>query len=65
TEETTCGNGLVGLENGEITVCCDSACGQCGGPGCGDVSGLSVDDCCVDAIEENGQLCSETNSAPC
>lgn len=65
TTETTCSNGLVGLENGEITVCCDADCGQCGGEGCGDISGLSVDDCCADIIVENGQLCSETDAAPC
>lgn len=65
TSNTTCSNGLVGLENGDGTVCCVSGCEPCGGSKCAGTPGLSSDDCCAGTIEANGQLCSDTNAAPC
>eukprot|EP00904_Undaria_pinnatifida_P003197 jgi/Undpi1/12879/HiC_scaffold_7.g02546.m2 len=67
-EQTSCSNGLIGLENDGGTVCCHFLCDQCGGPGCGSPDlavFLSADDCCVSNILENGQLCSVTESSPC
>ncbi|CAM9821581.1 unnamed protein product [Pylaiella littoralis] len=61
----TCSNGLAGIEDADGTVCCDAACGQCGGDGCGDVAGFSDADCCSATIEGSGELCSIALAAPC
>ncbi|CAN0441619.1 unnamed protein product, partial [Hapterophycus canaliculatus] len=61
----TCSNGLPGYEDPVNLICCDPACGLCGGTGCGDVPGLSGAECCSAEIELSGQLCSVTGSAPC
>lgn len=60
---STCSNGLAGIESSD--VCCDAACGQCGGAGCGNIPGLEASDCCSSTIAATGQLCSVTNVAPC
>ncbi|CAM9361846.1 unnamed protein product [Ascophyllum nodosum] len=65
TSNSTCSNGLSGFEDTVNFVCCDVACGLCGGPGCGNVPGLSGDDCCSGTIATNGTLCSVTGAAPC
>lgn len=44
-EGQTCNNGLVGVQNGDI--CCDAACGTCGGSGCADLLGGRVSSCLV------------------
>ncbi|CAN0241840.1 unnamed protein product [Pylaiella littoralis] len=59
----TCDNGLQGVANKD--VCCVLECGQCGGPGCSSIAGLTGDDCCTANIETNGELCSATGAAPC
>lgn len=61
--DSVCSNGLAGIEAHE--VCCELSCGLCGGVGCGNVPGLSGDQCCVSIIEETGDLCSMTGAAPC
>lgn len=58
-----CSNGLPGIEAQE--VCCDAACGTCGGAECGNQFGLTGADCCIAEIEATGQLCSVTGAAPC
>ncbi|CAM9402588.1 unnamed protein product [Laminaria digitata] len=60
---STCSNGLSGIEDNE--ACCLAACGQCGGTGCGSISGLAASDCCSSTIAASGTLCSVTNAAPC
>eukprot|EP00752_Nemacystus_decipiens_P010756 g9573.t1 len=62
---TTCSNGLAGIEDPVNLICCDAACGQCGGAGCGSIPGLTGLDCCSDEIEATAELCSVTNAAPC
>ena len=59
---TTCSNGLVGLENNMGTVCCVLGCDPCGGAGCATNNTLGGSNCCAGEISE---LCSVTNSAPC
>lgn len=61
----TCSNGVEGVEDGDGLVCCNPACGVCGGSDCGGDPGLSIGDCCVGVIVENAQFCSVTESAPC
>ena len=61
--DTTCSNGLAGIESGE--VCCDAACGVCGGATCGNLPGLTGADCCIGEIETAAELCSVKGSAPC
>lgn len=61
--DSVCSNGLVGIEADE--VCCELSCGVCGGVGCGNVPGLTGDQCCVATIEATGDLCSMTGAAPC
>lgn len=58
----TCSNGLPGVER--ASICCVAECGTCGGKGCQDREG-GADACCTNAIRESGDVCSETNSAPC
>lgn len=62
---STCSNGLAGVEDTLTDICCTAACGQCGGEGCGSIPGLSNTDCCSATIEATGSLCSVTGSAPC
>ena len=62
---STCSNGLAGFEDTVNLVCCDVACGLCGGPGCGNVVGLTGNDCCSETIANNGTLCSVAGEAPC
>lgn len=62
---STCSNGLTGIEDEVNGACCVAACGTCGGEGCGNIPGLSGDDCCSTIITSNGTLCSVSNSAPC
>ncbi|CAB1109038.1 unnamed protein product [Ectocarpus sp. CCAP 1310/34] len=62
---TTCSNGIVGIEDPVNLICCDAACGLCGGPGCGNVTGLTGLDCCSEEIAVVNDLCSVTNEAPC
>ncbi|CAN0485327.1 unnamed protein product, partial [Scytosiphon promiscuus] len=38
--EDTCSNGVQGIQNGN--VCCDGACGECGGMGCSGLPGGTV-----------------------
>lgn len=63
SSNTTCRNGIVGLENPGGDVCCVLGCDPCGGDGCAtNTTGLSGSDCCAGKISQN---CSVTNSAPC
>ncbi|CAM9220243.1 unnamed protein product, partial [Sphacelaria rigidula] len=62
--DSTCSNGIQGVDNGS-GVCCRVNCGFCGGQGCGAVSGTNgASDCCPDTIieESGGAFCGE---APC
>ena len=66
TTGETCSNGFPGIET--RGVCCASGCPQCGGSGCGSQAqrvGLSASDCCVGRITSAGELCSDTETAPC
>ncbi|TNE83914.1 MAG: hypothetical protein EP330_31200 [Deltaproteobacteria bacterium] len=51
----------AGIANG--LACCDSACGTCGGTGCGSLPGGSGA-CCVGSIVTSGVSC-DVASAPC
>ncbi|CAM9694516.1 unnamed protein product [Pylaiella littoralis] len=62
--DTTCSNGLPGVESDNL-ICCVAACGTCGGQNCGDVAGFTGDDCCIENIEANNELCSDKGFAPC
>lgn len=62
---TTCSNGLEGVQDSEGIVCCNPACGVCGGSECGGNPGLSTGDCCVGTILTSGESCNVTESAPC
>lgn len=55
-----CSNGLEGVENVTIGVCCDGDCDICGDTGC-----IESVDCCASTIEASGSLCSVTGEAPC
>ena len=55
------GSACSGITNGDI--CCSSACGACGGTGCGDRPGGSAE-CCAGPIRESGVGCSG-NEPPC
>lgn len=61
--DTTCSNGFAGVDNG--LICCDAACGVCGGATCGSIPGLTGADCCLTEISEANELCSVKGSAPC
>eukprot|EP00903_Cladosiphon_okamuranus_P006298 g6176.t1 len=61
--ESTCSNGFPGVETD--LICCDAACGICGGDTCGNVPGLTGADCCLTEISEANELCSVKGSAPC
>eukprot|EP00903_Cladosiphon_okamuranus_P021365 g19635.t1 len=54
-----CSNGLDGYETAD--VCCPLSCGKCGGAGCSKLG----EGCCTRRVKESGDLCSETNAAPC
>ena len=45
------------------SVCCHSACGQCGGSGCGSLPGGASACCSTNILNDN--LSCETNPAPC
>ena len=62
TSNSTCSNGLVGVENNMGTVCCVLGCDPCGGDGCATNNTMVASNCCAGEISE---LCSVTNSAPC
>ncbi|CAM9887726.1 unnamed protein product, partial [Pylaiella littoralis] len=63
SEDEVCSNGYAGIENGRS--CCLLACGQCGGIGCSSIDDLTGNDCCPSNIQQNGDRCSQTDSAPC
>ncbi|CAM9985894.1 unnamed protein product [Ectocarpus sp. 6 AP-2014] len=54
--------GDAGILNDD--VCCEAACGTCGGPGCTERPG-GDDACCVGDIRDNGEKCIEKGAAPC
>lgn len=62
----TCYNGLQGIQtdNNNGLICCDGACGACGGGGCGRLPGGS-DNCCTGPISTDGTVCSVAMAAPC
>eukprot|EP00752_Nemacystus_decipiens_P008459 g7561.t1 len=46
--------------------CCSDGCGTCGGSDCGNRGGgLTGDDCCQSDILKVGNVCSDTQNAPC
>lgn len=63
-----CSNGVPGFENIGGDVCCNLACSQCGGAGCGDgdaAEGAGRFDCCVGPILFTGNYCDDIVAAPC
>ncbi|CAM9751774.1 unnamed protein product [Ascophyllum nodosum] len=62
TIASTCSNGFLGIQTGD--VCCSIECGRCGGSGCGDLPGGN-DFCCTGRISTSGSPCSEVDEAPC
>ncbi|CAM9966281.1 unnamed protein product, partial [Hapterophycus canaliculatus] len=59
-----CSNGIPGIQSG--SACCLTACGGCGGLGCGLFGGrLGPAACCQIEIEDAGELCSVAMEAPC
>lgn len=60
---TVCSNDLPGVE--AKGVCCKAGCGECGGPNCGQVPGLTGDDCCTSTIQNSNVTCSQAGAAPC
>lgn len=63
---STCDNGLTGIQDPETDVCCPLICGEsCGGVGCGSIPGVDASDCCATNITDSGMRCSETVGPPC
>ncbi|CAM9722429.1 unnamed protein product, partial [Laminaria digitata] len=60
--EGQCANGVAGVQRDDI--CCDLACGECGGGGCGQRPGGNTN-CCTNRIRDSGLTCSATSMAPC
>lgn len=65
TAAQECSDGTLGVESGSFDVCCVAACGTCGGSGCGNITGLTAQDCCVEEISLNGTFCVDSSTAPC
>lgn len=66
SNDSTCDNGLTGVQDPDTDVCCPLICGDaCGGEGCGSIAGASSGDCCAADIMAAGVLCSDSGSAPC
>lgn len=62
---TTCEIFEEGIYHKATNVCCDNACGSCGGSGCGSLPGGSAN-CCTGSIQDSGQWCLQDGvSAPC
>lgn len=58
-----CTGGYPGHEAGG--VCCFEGCGTCGGSGCSDIEDTRGDeDCCINAIRENGIICGVNRAIP-
>ncbi|CAM9635574.1 unnamed protein product [Pylaiella littoralis] len=63
-EQSTCSNGLPGVQNG--AACCKEFCGQCGGVGCGVIPGTNgSENCCASTVLESNLLCGNGVEAPC
>lgn len=61
---STCPNGLAGVA--DASVCCSEECGQCGGSGCGSITGTGgPSSCCAATILASGVSCDQTGQAPC
>eukprot|EP00903_Cladosiphon_okamuranus_P016037 g14807.t2 len=53
-----------GVQKGQY--CCSDGCGTCGGSGCSSRGGgLTGEDCCQSDILKKGNVCSDTQNAPC
>lgn len=65
-DNTTCDNGLTGVQDPDTDVCCPLECGtQCGGDGCGQVPGVDASQCCAASIIASGVVCSDVVGPPC
>eukprot|EP00903_Cladosiphon_okamuranus_P005863 g5800.t1 len=65
---TMCSNGVPGVESYNGKACCHAGCGPvCGGIGCSRFGEPPLDahDCCASEIVDEGDLCSDTRTAPC
>ncbi|CAM9469864.1 unnamed protein product [Sphacelaria rigidula] len=66
SSNSTCDNGLTGVQDPSSDVCCPIVCGdECGGEGCGTIVGTSPSDCCYQSIIDSGRDCAVTMEAPC
>ena len=69
-EQPECSNGIIGFEgtNDNGSACCPLGCTKCGGAGCGKIGAaedLGNEDCCINGVLKNQDLCSATGTAPC
>lgn len=65
-DDSTCDNGLTGVQDPNTDVCCPLVCGDaCGGEGCGSIAGVDASQCCATNIIAAGASCADTNVAPC
>lgn len=63
---STCDNGMTGVQDSDTDVCCPLECGTlCGGEGCGSIPGVDSSQCCAAAIILSSQSCDQTGQAPC
>lgn len=53
-----------GIAPAKEHVCCDVACGQCGGGGCSGAPG-GAESCCSSRIVENGRFCEDDTDVGC
>lgn len=63
-EDPTCSNGIPLLTTTSASVCCNLACGTCGGTGCGSKWIKSSNDCCQATIVAANISC-RYSRAPC
>ncbi|CAN0253180.1 unnamed protein product [Pylaiella littoralis] len=61
--DSTCSNGLSGVEAENGKTCCALYCGTCGGVGCGSRGNAS--DCCATEIAFYGEECGVAGASPC
>jgi hypothetical protein len=63
TSDPKCVSGVRGTTDDGLVVCCDKACGTCGGEGCSERPG-GANNCCASFIEADGESCL-SNMPPC
>lgn len=63
----TCPGEIPGIVSGDGSVCCDAACGRCGGSACQKLPG-GANNCCIggrNGVLANSDNCGTAGAAPC